>query len=73
MAHLDWSSAPDTDVQAVRKARHRLLEELTQPNTFGFAFHFGDQAFGRVTMNAGTPAWEAIPTTVHASAPRRFT
>jgi glyoxylase-like metal-dependent hydrolase (beta-lactamase superfamily II) len=73
LAHTDWSSAPDTDVQAVKKARRRLLDELTQPNTIGFAFHFGDQPFGRVTTNGGRPAWEPIPTTVHAPAPRTFT
>jgi glyoxylase-like metal-dependent hydrolase (beta-lactamase superfamily II) len=73
LAHPDWSSAPDTDVQAVKTARRRLLAELTAPNTIGFAFHFGDQPFGRVTTDAGVPSWEPIATTVQASAPRRFT
>ena len=72
MAHPEWPSAPDIDVQSVKKARRRLLDELTQPNTFGFAFHFGDQPFGRVTTNGGKPAWEPIPTTVRAPAPRTF-
>jgi glyoxylase-like metal-dependent hydrolase (beta-lactamase superfamily II) len=72
LAHPEWPSAPDIDVQSVKKARRRVLDELTQPNTFGFAFHFGDQPFGRVTTNGGKPAWEPIPTTVHAPAPRTF-
>jgi glyoxylase-like metal-dependent hydrolase (beta-lactamase superfamily II) len=73
LAHIDWSSAPDTDVQAVKRARRRLLDELTRPNTIGFAFHFGDQPFGRVSTDAGEPTWEPVPTTVHAPAPRTFT
>ena len=70
LAHPEWPSAPDIDVQSVKQARRRLLDELTQPDTIGFAFHFGDQPFGRVTTNGGKPAWEPIPTTVHAPAPR---
>ncbi|MFC8867291.1 hypothetical protein ACFUAC_06480 [Streptomyces sp. NPDC057148] len=31
------------------RARSALLGELRTPRTYGFAFHFGDQAFGRVT------------------------
>jgi glyoxylase-like metal-dependent hydrolase (beta-lactamase superfamily II) len=72
LAHPDWPSAPDIDVRAVRKARRRVLDELTQPNTIGFAFHFGDQAFGRVTTGAAGPAWEPVATTVLAPAPRTF-
>jgi glyoxylase-like metal-dependent hydrolase (beta-lactamase superfamily II) len=57
LAHPEWRSAPDIDGDAVVAARHRLLAELEQPGTLGFAFHFGDQAFGRIerTQN-GFPA-----------------
>jgi glyoxylase-like metal-dependent hydrolase (beta-lactamase superfamily II) len=70
LAHHDWGSAPDTDSAAVLTARRRLLDELTQPDTFGFAVHFGDQAFGRVmTDEAGAPHWEPVPTRVQAPTP----
>jgi glyoxylase-like metal-dependent hydrolase (beta-lactamase superfamily II) len=49
LAHPEWPSGPDVDVAGVRKARAILLKELRAPHTYGFAFHFGDQAFGRVT------------------------
>jgi glyoxylase-like metal-dependent hydrolase (beta-lactamase superfamily II) len=71
LAHPDWPSAPDTDTAAVLASRHRLLDELLQPNTFGFGCHFGDQAFGRVlTDETGIPRWDPVSTIVHAPAPR---
>ncbi len=69
LAHPDWPAAPDIDSAGVLAARQRLLAELTKPDTVGFAFHFGDQPFGRVTTDAaGLPHWEPVPTTVHAPA-----
>jgi len=32
----------------VLSARRRLIDELTEPDTLGFGFHFGDQPFGRL-------------------------
>jgi hypothetical protein len=46
MAHPDWPSASDLDAPRYG-ARLRLLDELTKPDTIGFACHFGDQPFGR--------------------------
>ncbi len=62
LAHPDWSSKPDLDGEAVLAARRRLITELQQPGTFGFSYHFGDQAFGRVAVDAaGLAVWEPIP------------
>ncbi len=66
-----WLSAADWDVTGVQGARRRLLAELAEPNTLGFGFHFGDQAFGRVvTDDAGAAGWEPVPTSVLAAPPR---
>jgi glyoxylase-like metal-dependent hydrolase (beta-lactamase superfamily II) len=72
MTHPDWPSASDIDAPAVRSARLRLLDELTKPDTIGFACHFGDQPFGRVATSKAGPVWQPVPTTVAAPAPRRF-
>ena len=72
ITHPDWPSASDIDAPAVRRARLRLLDELTQPNTIGFACHFGDQPFGRVATSSAGPVWQPVPTTVDAPAPRWF-
>jgi glyoxylase-like metal-dependent hydrolase (beta-lactamase superfamily II) len=62
ITHPDWSSHPDVDVADVLHARTRLLGELAKPRTLGFAFHFGDRAFGRtVTDPAGQVQWEPVP------------
>jgi len=62
LGHLDWSSLPDIDGAAVLAARRKLMQELEQPGTVGFACHFGDQAFGRLTRpGAGLPGWEPVP------------
>jgi glyoxylase-like metal-dependent hydrolase (beta-lactamase superfamily II) len=65
LGHPDWTSAPDVDPSAVISARRRILSELGAANTVGFAVHFGDQPFGRVT-GGGTepPKWLPLPTTV---------
>jgi glyoxylase-like metal-dependent hydrolase (beta-lactamase superfamily II) len=73
LAHPDWPSKPDIDGQAVLAARARLTRELEQPDTLGFAFHFGDQAFGHLTRTqAGLRAWEPVPATVLMPAPREL-
>jgi glyoxylase-like metal-dependent hydrolase (beta-lactamase superfamily II) len=73
LAHPDWPSMPDIDGQAVLAARAQLTRELEQPDTLGFACHFGDQAFGRLTRTqTGLPAWEPVPATVLMPAPRQL-
>jgi glyoxylase-like metal-dependent hydrolase (beta-lactamase superfamily II) len=57
----DWPSGPDVDVDAVLKARHTLLDRLTAPRTHAFAFHFGDQVFGRVVRDANGARWQPVP------------
>ena len=44
LAHPEWLSAADLNASAVMTARRQLLDELLQPNTFGFGVHFGDGA-----------------------------
>lgn len=71
IGHPDWPSLPDIDSDAVLTARARLIQELEQPGTVGFACHFGDQAFGRVTRSeAGVPGWDPVPATALMPAPR---
>ena len=73
LAHPEWPSAPDVDGAAVVAARHRLLAELEQPRTAGFAFHFGDQAFGRIERTQdGSPGWVPVPAAAVMPAPRRL-
>ena len=73
LAHPDWRSAPDIDGDAVVAARRRLLAELEQPGTLGFAFHFGDQAFGRIERTQdGSPGWVPVPAAAAAPAPREL-
>ena len=68
--HPDWSSAPDVDPAAVVVARQRILTELSAANTVGFAIHFGDQPFGRVTGGSGAVRWQPLPATVLLPPPR---
>ena len=71
LTHPEWASLPDIDGAAVLAARTRLIAELEQPRTFGFAFHFGDQAFGRVTRDQeGLHIWEPVPATLLNAPPR---
>ena len=71
LAHPEWLSIADTDSAGVTSARRRLLAELAEPDTLGFGFHFGDQAFGRTaTGNTGETIWQPVPTSVLAPAPR---
>ena len=71
LAHPDWPSKPDVDGVAVMAARKRLVAELTEPDTLGFAFHFGDQAFGRVVRDEqGLPGWQPVPAVALLPTPR---
>jgi glyoxylase-like metal-dependent hydrolase (beta-lactamase superfamily II) len=74
LPHPEWPSLPDVDSAAVIASRRRLIAELEQPGTVGFACHFGDQAFGRVVRDsAGLPSWEPIATSLVAPPPRSVT
>jgi hypothetical protein len=70
MLHPEWSSDPDIDPAAVPGARQRLIDELRTGNTVGFAVHFGDQQFGRLTGNSDALAWDPVPTTAVLPPPR---
>lgn len=73
IANTAWRSDPDSDPTAVPGARARVLAELLFPNTIGFAFHFGDQPFGRVTASPrGELIWQAVPTTALLPPPRQL-
>jgi glyoxylase-like metal-dependent hydrolase (beta-lactamase superfamily II) len=67
LVHPDWLSAADTDGAAAEAARRRLLDELSQPDTVGFGFHFGDQPFGRLAHGY---SWNPVPTRMLAPPPR---
>jgi glyoxylase-like metal-dependent hydrolase (beta-lactamase superfamily II) len=71
LAHPDWPSRPDIDGEAVLTARRTLITELALPDTYGFSYHFGDQAFGRIVRDAeGLSAWEPIPAVPLLETPR---
>ena len=73
LVHPEWPSMPDIDSDAVLAARQRLTGELEQPGTLGFAFHFGDQAFGRLKQTqTDLFGWEPVPTAAVLPAPRRL-
>ncbi|MFD5877090.1 MBL fold metallo-hydrolase [Streptomyces sp. NPDC060322] len=68
--HPEWPSGPDTDIDGVLKARTTLLTQLRAPRTYCFAFHFGDQAFGRVTpVRQGKSHWHPEPARALLPAP----
>jgi glyoxylase-like metal-dependent hydrolase (beta-lactamase superfamily II) len=71
--HPEWPSMPDIDGTAVLAARRKLIRELQQPGTLGFACHFGDQAFGHLTRTpAGLNDWEPVPATAIMPPPRQL-
>ncbi|MFI6249799.1 MBL fold metallo-hydrolase [Streptomyces sp. NPDC051016] len=73
LTHPEWPSGPDVDVAGVLKARRTLLDQLLAPRTYGFAFHFGDQAFGRVTRDAaGEVQWTPVPARALLPSPVRL-
>lgn len=72
-AHPEYGSAPDVAPANVPGARRTVLAELETAGTLGFAFHFGDQPFGRVVRNAdNTPIWQAVPGVVLGPPPRHL-
>jgi len=71
LTNPEWASRPDVDTERVLTARARITAELEQPDTLGFGFHFGDQAFGRVTRDdAGRPIWTPVPAAALFPPPR---
>jgi glyoxylase-like metal-dependent hydrolase (beta-lactamase superfamily II) len=69
--HIEWGSGPDWHSGSVPAARRRLIDEMLVPGTVAFAFHFGDQPFGRITRAAdGTITWIPLPSNVIAGPPR---
>lgn len=69
----DLPSLPDIDADGVLIARRRLIGELERPGTLGFACHFGDQAFGRLTRTPdGVHDWEPVPAEAILPAPRQL-
>ncbi|MEU3983968.1 MBL fold metallo-hydrolase [Streptomyces sp. NPDC026672] len=74
LAHPEWGSQPDLIGAAVPTARRTILSELETPDTLGFAFHFGDQPFGRVERDGDDmPVWRPVLSTVLAPSPRTLT
>ncbi|MFF0384985.1 MBL fold metallo-hydrolase [Streptomyces sp. NPDC004286] len=72
LAHPEWPSGPDVDVDGVLRARTTLLTQLREPHTYGFAFHFGDQAFGRVIEGdrwCPAPARALLPAPIRLGLP----
>lgn len=73
LTHPEWPSGPDVDVEGVLKARRTLLEQLLAPRTYAFAFHFGDQAFGRAVRDAsGAVRWRPAPARALLPSPVRL-
>jgi glyoxylase-like metal-dependent hydrolase (beta-lactamase superfamily II) len=66
LVHPEWPSRPDVDQNGVVAARKRIAAELAEPGTVGFAFHFGDQTFGRLR---GTD-WVPVPAPALLSTPK---
>lgn len=72
LAHIKWTSGPDAYPDDVPVARARLLTELSAPDTLGFAFHFGDQPFGRIIVDAELrPTWQPESSDAMFPPPRR--
>ncbi|MFJ7149064.1 MBL fold metallo-hydrolase [Streptomyces sp. NPDC100445] len=69
VAHPEWPSGPDVDTAGVLRARTTLLARLRAPDTYGFAFHFGDRAFGRV---AAGDQWQPVPAPALSPPPIRL-
>lgn len=51
----DWGAESDRDSAQAAAARHRLVEQLSAPNTIGFGIHFADVQFGRVDNGTWRP------------------
>ncbi|MGW2669323.1 MBL fold metallo-hydrolase [Streptomyces sp. NPDC001272] len=60
-AHPAWSSRFDHDLPATAAHRHRLVAELTEPDTLGFGVHFADVVFGHLRSDGDDgPAWHPV-------------
>jgi glyoxylase-like metal-dependent hydrolase (beta-lactamase superfamily II) len=73
LTNTSWTTGLDSFPDEVPAARARLLAELTAPDTIGFAFHFGDQPFGRVlTDDHEPPRWSPVPSEALLPPPRQL-
>jgi glyoxylase-like metal-dependent hydrolase (beta-lactamase superfamily II) len=50
-----WGAVSDHDSAQAAASRHRLVEELSVPDTIGFGIHFADVQFGRVVDGTWQP------------------
>lgn len=69
LGHPSWGSAPDAEPTRVPGARRRIIDELLDADTYGFAIHFGDQPFGRVVSDGDVPRWQPVAADVVAPPP----
>lgn len=60
LAHPEWRAASDSDPDGAVRIRAALLDELTEPNTWGVGGHFADVVFGRVHRAGGQFRWEPV-------------
>jgi glyoxylase-like metal-dependent hydrolase (beta-lactamase superfamily II) len=51
----DWGAVSDHDIHQAAAYRHRLVAELSAPDTIGFGVHFADVQFGRVVDGRWQP------------------
>lgn len=63
LANPSWTVAVDALPAQGVASRLRMLKELSQPDTVGFANHFADVHFGRLGHVDGRPSWEPLDTT----------
>ncbi|RKN21351.1 MBL fold metallo-hydrolase [Micromonospora musae] len=47
VTHPEWGCGIDHDTADAAEYRHRLVEELSRPDTIGYGNHFADVVFGR--------------------------
>ncbi|MGI8309570.1 MBL fold metallo-hydrolase [Saccharopolyspora hattusasensis] len=56
-----WPVRADVDRDEAFRSRLDLLRELGEPNTIGFAIHFADVQFGRVSTEPTGTTWTPLP------------
>jgi len=61
IGHPEWSAAPDHDAELSAAFRRRLVDELAEPDTIGFAIHFADVVFGQVKRDEQGTSWHPVP------------
>jgi glyoxylase-like metal-dependent hydrolase (beta-lactamase superfamily II) len=59
ITHPLWENTFDHDHQQATSLRHRLVLELAEPDTIGYAIHF-PEPFGRVRIEDNQAAWQPI-------------